>query len=273
MRVNVTKWYMDLVGDNGDAFIGYHAEVRWLGLSLAYAGVLVGLAGEGRDRHRVTLRASTAPAPTIRGGAIEWSEPRLGVTGVWRSSDHADDRVLLDDPDLTVGWHCRAPAAEASVCLPGGRLEGRGYVETLRLRGDVRRLPVNVLRWGRWVADAGVPGVETAGDAARSLVWIGWEGPREMTLVLVDGRPVTDAKIGEASVAVEGRELVIDRERTLRDGALGETVGHRLPGVCRPLLGGIAAWRETKWLARGELRGAAGGRGPRGWVIHERVNL
>jgi hypothetical protein len=37
---SLSKWYMDCVADDGTAFVGYHARLRWRRLTIHYASIL-----------------------------------------------------------------------------------------------------------------------------------------------------------------------------------------------------------------------------------------
>lgn len=267
MGLRITKWYLDVVDADGRTFVGYHARIRWCGLSLVYSSTILSTPDGTHDRCRLTLRSRATP--TLRADGVVWTDAGLGVHGAWRGALLADDRPLHEEPGLAMRWHCRMPCADASVCVDGMTLEGRGYTETLCLEGDVALLPVDRIRWGRWVAD---PGAAPEGDAA-SVVWIGWEGTAGLTLTLADGSPTERGTVADDRVTAGPHTLRLERVRTLREGRLGATIGAALPAPFRPLARRIGGWHESKWLARGSLRSSPDGPERQGWVIHERIEL
>jgi hypothetical protein len=152
------------------------------------------------------------------------------------------------------------PRARAEVSLAdGSSVRGLGYAEHLTVTLAPWLLPIDELRWGRFLAD----------DAA--LVWIDWRGPHTRRLFLLDGVPLGGAHLDDDGLATEDGSirLAFEAPRVLREGAIGRTTLSILPAVETILPVRILATEERKWVARGVLD--RGGRRSRGWVIHETV--
>ncbi|MEO1696092.1 MAG: hypothetical protein AAFU73_02275 [Planctomycetota bacterium] len=266
MRVHVEKWYLDLVTPDGSAWIGYAADVRVrrpVPLRFAYGGTLEGgSAGTARASHRVGLRARL---PGAADDSVEWVHPGLRVHGRWDARRTSAARTLGDaapaDGAPTIEWHALATAADAAVRVGDRVVEGRGYVERTILRGTLN-LGIDVLHWGRWIADDGGP----------SLVWIRWIGPRPLTVVLLDGAEADAAEVDERGVRGPFGALELDAGAELRAGALGATLLERLPLTVRVAARRLRGWDETKWVARGSLRTADGSERS-GRAIHEVVRF
>ena len=163
--------------------------------------------------------------------------------------------TLLESPDGSVNWQCVMPSADARLRVGDRELHGRGYAEILTMTLPPWKLPIDELRWGRFIGDA------------HSIVWIDWRGRHPLTLILRDG------------VTVEG--LVRDDEVTSGDVALSisdsvpiraATLGESLPRVAAVLPGRLGSAKERKWCSRSTVR-----RGTqvidRGWVVHEVVTF
>lgn len=255
---SLTKWYLDCVTPRGDVVVGYVARVGWGAIALRYASTLVQRAGEATV-HRSTL--VDAPWPVQDGGCVTWSCPALGVRARFDELAPSAQDILLDGPDGRVDWFCLAPKARAAITLDGAPLEGLGYVERLTLTVPPWRLPIDELRWGRFVADEA---------PFASLVWIDWRGPHARRVLLQGGAPVADARVSDDGVEGAGGavRLSLRDPRVLREGALGKTALAILPVAAR-LPSRILLTEERKWVARGEL--ARGDRRASGWVIHEVV--
>jgi hypothetical protein len=253
----LSKWYLDAVGDDGDVFIAYAAEVRWRALALRYTSTLVQRVGEA-TRIEATLRG--APPPARAGDVLTWSAPALGAAGQWTARAPEVRDTVLAQGDGRVEWRCLMPRAEAVITLPAGPpLRGLGYVEHLTLTVAPWAMPIDELWWGRFLAP----------DA--SLVWIDWRGPHTRHIVLLDGAPLGPARIDESGLATEdGRvRLTLAAPRVLREGALGKTALAILPAVDTLLPVRILGTEERKWVARGTLE--RDGHRSEGWVIHEQV--
>jgi len=251
----LSKYYLDCVSDGGDVFIAYAAEVRWRALALSYTAVLVQRAGQetGVD---ATLRG--APEPAFDGDVLSWSAPALGVAGRWASRAAPVSDTILEREDGEVAWRCLQPRASAEVTFASAPpVRGLGYTEHLTVTVPPWQMPIDELRWGRFLA----PGA--------ALVWIDWRGPYAKQLVLLDGAPLGPATIDDHGLSAGATRLTLGAPRVLREGALGKTALAVLPAVETLLPVRILATEERKWVARGAL--SHGGREHEGWVVHEVV--
>jgi protein-S-isoprenylcysteine O-methyltransferase Ste14 len=254
-KFELSKWYMDCVSDAGDLVIAYFAELRWGRITMPYASVLVRWAGEP-VRSQSTVRSSAPPEEA--GDTLAWASPALGITGLWTSLAAPTVASLFDSPQGRVQWRCLQPRARAEVCVGQRSFVGLGYAEHLSLTVEPWHLPIDELRWGRFVGER------------RGLVWVDWRGPHTKQFVCLDGRELGPIQIDEHSVVglADGMRLTITEGQVLRSGALGETVFSCVPGLDR-LPARILGVAETKWCAQGALEAAPGS--DRGWVIHEVV--
>jgi hypothetical protein len=252
------KWFLDCVTPDGEAVVVYAAKLHWGLLRLGYSAVLAHRGGATTARTR--LGRPPVPRPGATGVALD--APRLALRGEWRGAVRSERRELWRGPRGSVTWHCVLPDADVELELAGRALHGRGYVEHLALEVAPWHLPIEELRWGRWHG------------GGRSLVWIQWAGPHPLRLCLLDGEPVPAQRVGDRGfVLANGAELALAEPRVLRDGELGRTVLTQRLLRLLPLPRAVRAMRETKWLARGELRGrdAAGGGRVAGVALHEVV--
>jgi hypothetical protein len=253
----LTKWYLDCVGEDGSSFIGYWARLAWRKLSIRYASAFLSPAqGEPRLFWRLTHCAE----PRETEEAVRWSSRRLGIEASWERQAAPLSRRLFDERGSVIDWDCRAPAARARVSVrKETTLEGSGYVERMTMTLPPWEAPMEELRGGRFVA------------GSRAIVWIGWRGPRPLTLLFSDGREVPEATIDEDGISLEAARLALSQTRIVSDGPL-------IPGAVADSrafsslpMARLARAREVKSLSRGTLTEPGGTCG--GWVIHERVRL
>lgn len=261
-RFSLDKWYLDAVGESGEVFIGYSATLGWRGLHVSYASTLTGGAGEPRTRS--TVRSEEEPI--LRNGSLAWTSSALGVKGSWRDGAAPGiSRTLYESPEGAVVWNCVLPAARCELAHEGRSLRGPGYAERLSLTLPPWTLPIDTLRWGRFLTEA------------HSVVWIDWrtkDGPPR-TWIFVDGAEVR-GETSEETVSFEGGRLRLPLESRLllRAGRLSYLL-RNLP-FSRSLrtspLRRALAMHETKWRTRGclELDGEAPSPG---WAIHEIVRF
>ena len=252
----LSKWYLDCVGDDGRVFIGYAARMRWGPFTLRSMSTLQA-PGAGGPVERTALRGFRAPEH--HGESLTWQAPRLGVEARWTATQAPLERRLLESQAGSVQWRCRLPCAAARVEVAGSPpFCGLGYVEELELTIKPWRLPIDELRWGRFLA----PGA--------AVIWIEWRGAEPRCLVFDDGDAAPAARIGDGGLAFGGAELELRDGAVLREGSLGAGALKGL-GAARWLLPRkLSGAHERKWRSRGLLKRP--GRAPsEGWAIHEVV--
>lgn len=232
------KWYMDVANAAGDAWIGYHAELRWHALHLEFTHQLRRNAADG-VHERGELRALAEP---------QWSDADTlhwrpaGLEATWRrSGSPAISETLLASDEGQVTWSCVLPRAHASLRTDRGLLSGFGYVEYLELSIAPWRLPLTALHWGRCHA------------ASHDLVWIRWDGGAPRSLAWLDGVRCASATITETAVRADGASWECDERVTLRRGALGRTLLAPLRALRTAVPASALALDEHKWYARGRL--------------------
>jgi hypothetical protein len=258
-RFSLTKWYLDCVDRDGRSAILYSSALAWGHAAVSWQGASFHEPGKPAT-HRSSL--SPIPLPERDGARLAWDATPLGCTVTCKPVQEQFSRRLLDRPRGSVDWRCEAPAAAVTVTLPGQPpLTGAGYAECLVLSVVPWRLPIDELRWGRWISDGG----------CRSLVWIEWRGPRPRADVFLDGRAQSTAAVGGDRVRAEGCLLELSGRQALYSRSIGST----LAGL-GPLLSMLpAAWRDiedTKCLSRARLE-CDGLPSEDGWCIDERVRF
>jgi hypothetical protein len=251
----LTKWYLDVVTDDGSVAIAYWAEVRWQRLRQPLCGVLLHPAGQPAAPWRFSGRRAGPPVADASG--LRWSAEPLDLTIEFARREQGFGRRLLQGPDGVIDWHCEIPRADVRLRVGETLLEGSGYAERIELSVLPWRIPADEIRWGRFLADGA------------SLVWIDWRGERPQQLVFHDGRLVGDAAVSEEAVGcADALRLRLDTAGVVSDDALGGLLAPL--ETLRPLLVPIMRTQQTRWLSRGELcRGD--GAPVQGWALHELV--
>ena len=255
-KFHLTKWYADCVGHNGDTIILYCGIARWRAITLRYSSVLE--AGLGKQPAvRYSLRKS--PMPVEQGATIQWRSNSLGIMGVWKRLDPPFETEVYKSSEGVIKWHCLHPRSRATVSLDCGKVvQGLGYVERLEMTLPPWKLPIQELRWGRFLSDSD------------SLVWIDWKGSHSCRIVAQNGILGRATAIGEREIILNGNiGLGLAGGDVLRKGALGETALAMIPGLSRLFPGKILDVQECKWRSRAEFR--HGDSGSSGWAIHEVV--
>jgi hypothetical protein len=239
-RFELTKWYADAVTDRGDAIILYSAELRWRGPAIHYTSLLLRRHG-CRSVSRFSLRDQTPP--DARNGVIEWTSRAWSATARWSQLGRGTCETLFDSPAGSLEWNCVAPRAWVEFRLPTAEFRGFGYVECLRLSVAPWRLPIQRLRWGRFI------------NAADALVWIDWSGPYTRQVLYLNGATDSPNVIDDCRVELAGGRGILHLEPsvTLREGHLGATALSILPNVDHLFPARILKVNERKWLSRATL--------------------
>jgi hypothetical protein len=254
----LTKWYLDCVDADGRAAIAYWATVAWYGVVVPWQRATLYDPGRAA-REYTSLRATPPPGPD--GDRLAWHAPAVSCELEYDRAAPAAALTLLDDARGAIRWRCEMPAARARCAFGGFRpFAGTGYAERIELTVAPWRIPIDELRWGRWIAD----------DASRSVVWIDWRGEMPGTWVLVDGILAGSAAVRDDAVFLDHEaSLTLDRGRTLHEESVAGVV-RAVPGLAGLLRGTPLAMRDAKWCARAAL--ATPGESPiPGWAIHEIV--
>jgi hypothetical protein len=159
---SMTKWYLDVVTNEGGVAIAYWAEVRWQHLRQPLCGLLLRPAGGTAKPWRFSGRR-VAP-PVLEDGRLRWSAPPLGLSVELERLEPGFPHRLLHSPAGVVDWSCELPRAAVRLRARDIVLEGIGYAERLELSLLPWRIPAEEIRWGRFLAEG------------TSVTWIEWRG-------------------------------------------------------------------------------------------------
>jgi len=253
----LSKWYLDVVTDEGAVAILYAARLHWGRLRLSYASVLLDAPG-GERSEDATIRSVTRPR--VEDGTVTWESDPLDVRGVWRRSAPPIRRNLFRTASGAIQWACHMPLARATVRHGDAVLTGLGYVESLRLTLPPWKLPFHTLRWGRHTSDH------------HSLVWIDWSGEECRRWVWLNGAEQPDAAVTGDGVRglARGAALRLEAGRVVRDRGVLPGIGGTVPVLRRRLAGALVGMHESKRVDRSRVVATAEP-AERGWAIHELV--
>jgi hypothetical protein len=256
---SLSKWYLDCVADDGETVIVYSAELRFGALAISYASLLL-----YRDQAETRLSLRRAEPPIAEGSDLIVRHPALELAGRWTAVERAIPPIAIFSTERgEITWSCLSPRAEVELSLEGRAIRGRGYAEHTALSLAPWGLPIDELRWGRFVG------------ARRSLSWIDWRfgaEPPKQWLFLDAARQKSSATIDPAAVILEGGpRLRIEEAALLRDGAIGGTALQGVPGLAGAVPGRILGLKERKERAAATLEDEHGAALDRGFVIQEIV--
>jgi hypothetical protein len=137
----------------------------------------------------------------------------------------------------------------------GSVLAGPGYAEWVELRIPPWTLPIEALRWGRFLSPS------------TSLVWIDWKGQHPLRLILLDGVSVPPLAIGDRTVRTDSGVLSLIDRLPLAHADVSVMLA---PSALRPVAARLSGVWQTRWLSQG-LFTRADGTSVAGSAIHEVV--
>lgn len=242
------------MSDDGSAFIGYAAKLRWKRMSFTYSSILHTQAGKDVEID-TTLRECNSPE--ISESSTCWSSSRLNVVGNWKAIAQPIRRTLLSSPAGNIEWNCLHPQATAVLRIGSDRrIEGLGYVEKLTVTIPPWKLPFDELRWGRFLSN---------NDA---LVWIFWRGDTELNLVLHNGIQLENGLVSDNGIEATDLDFTLGKNKVLREGPLFKTALSMTPRIEGLMPFRMLRMFEGKWLSPGVLKKP---HAEPGWAIHEVV--
>lgn len=252
-ELQLRKWYCDCVTDRGELAIGYVARLSWRGLSLGYASILT-CDGDAPPQSKTVMNVDRDPM--LDGDLLRWRHDQLGVDGWWQRQCAGQETTLITTRQGDIHWRPLIPRAAANMRIGDRTLAGHGYAEELEMTLPPWKLPVDELRWGRFIG----------GNVG--LTWIEWRGEILKILILRDGADVAAEAIDDARILYSGGALTLSDRRTIRSGPLISTALAAVPGVLMLFPQRITHAHETKWISRGTLTETSG-QTCTGWAIHE----
>ena len=250
--MKLTKWYYDLVTADGQAFIGYSAQLRLFGISIPWRACYM------FQNNQVELRQGLGRSRTCQtddGYSLEI--PKLNVAGFWHASDSVPPQQVLATENLSIEWQGLSTKAQVVLNTQNQQLHGFGYCEKMTLELKKPQLPFHELYWGRFISH----------DGAKSISWIQFDGKYSRCLVFEDSTVILSGQVTEQHVKFDQQNLSLKMHGTLVECDIKQHV----PFWLEKLAGGsIVSGREQKWLSHGIFTDKNGTEYT-GWAIHENV--
>ena len=231
-----TKWYIDCLDATGGLVILYWTSLEWRRLRLSWHSVTYSVPGAA-PRTRSSIVACEPPIAVA--GSIRWNSTRLRC----EADLHVGvDAIATQELAPGVFWTCAVPAARATIRLGNTVFRGTGYAEHIRLQVPPWQLGIRRLRWGRWIGDG----------AARSVVWIEWNGDTDRRWVFLDGRAAHGSRIDEHAVVSGNASLALEPGHVVIDRRVGAAIG-RIAALRAISPRWLMAARETRRTRVGTL--------------------
>jgi hypothetical protein len=207
---------------------------------------------EQKSIHKSLLSASER--------TLAFSNKRFKLAGNWEKSESPIESILYQNGNGMVNWSCHHPLSLCNITYQNKTFSGWGYAETLFLSVKPWHLPIDELRWGRFLA-FGI-----------SIIWIQWMGKNPINKVYLNGKEFNDAKIYPDQVLFDAgkNKIVFSEISVIRQVKFS----NHLSGIpyLKILLSKtrILNTLETKYKSKGMFTSSAGFIHS-GWCIYEIV--
>lgn len=259
----LNKWFLDCVTENGACFIIYAATLKWLRWSINYSSTLIRIT-PGNTRFQSKLRSVNFPV--IEGERITWQDPSLKTAGIWEGKESKVEETLFSGNDGGLYWNCLQPKAQVKIKHEDINYQGYGYVEKLQLTTLPWNIPMDELRWGRFISKT------------HHIVWIEYKRKRTKQWVWVNNKLLEDCNVSDFSLSHKNKRMhlsfyqhaVLEKEKKIFN--VLKNIFSYLPGFNQIIPKEFLKSDEKKWLSKSILtiedREVA-----EGWSIHEYVNF
>jgi hypothetical protein len=138
---------------------------------------------EGFTTEKSTLRKTKKP---VINGIIHLNHKFLKTGVNLKRIDRPIIRSLFKDSESNeLVWNCHHPKALAEVIYNGNVYKGFGYAETLISPIKPWNLPIEELRWGRFLSDS------------YTLIWINWKGKYPINKIFFNSIEYNDATFSD----------------------------------------------------------------------------
>jgi hypothetical protein len=203
----IEKLYLDCIDDQGNCFIVYWAKAEFHLLKIIYSG-LVFCDAEGMTIEKSSLKKTSKP---VINGEFHFKHKFLQTGISLRRIDDPITRSLYKvgmKNELT--WNCHHPKALVEIAYNGIIYKGLGYAETLFCPINPLKLPMEELRWGRFLS------------GSHTVIWINWKYKDPLNKIFLNGSEYNDALFEDETVIFNDGmyRLKFEEIQIIRNGKL-----------------------------------------------------
>lgn len=257
------KWFLDLIGEKGEAMIFYAAKFNWGPFGVPYTSCIcyhpdTGVNTISRYRH--------VNMPVKVKNLITWNDKGFNIEGLWEARDTPLEARLYDSNEGYLDWRCYQPASEVQLRINNQLLKGRGYAEQLILTAPPWKIPMDELRWGRW------------GSERNAIVWIELRAADTKQWLWVNGDSTENNYIENDLLKIPDKKLTLKLNQKVllesekKISSVMDKLNKYLPGFKKLIPVRFLRADEKKWLSEGILYDEFD-RAEAGMAIHELVNF
>lgn len=204
---SINKTYLDCIDKNGNCFIFYLAHLEISFIKINYSGLIF----SDIDGKTIEKSSFLKFNPPIIEDNLFSTNAHLKVLGNWERLTPPTSFLLYRDNDGNeVFWDCHHPKAFTKIEYNHTIYKGLGYAETLFLPIKPWKLPIDELRWGRYLSEA------------TTIIWIHWKNQYPVNKLFYNGIWYEDAKFEENQLWFNQQKhrLVFELPVIIRKGKL-----------------------------------------------------
>jgi len=260
---HLSKWFLDFIGDQGEAMIFYAAKLTWHGWSASYTSWLRYDAASGVD---LKSRFRHVQIPQLKDNMITWNDPKFGISGTWESKAKMIQSLIFDSEEGSLDWKCFQPASKVQLRINDKVLKGSGYAEQLILTALPWRIPMDELRWGHFGSDE------------NNMVWIELREKDKRQWLWLNEEKIENCIIEDDHIVLPEKDLVLNLDQGIRLESekkifsVVEKLIRYIPGFNKVMPLNFLMADEIKWFSKGHLQEHSKNIAS-GMAIHELVNF
>lgn len=251
------KLYLDCIDESGNCFIIYRACLKLYFFKVAYSALLF---SDFQNKITEKTMLKKIGQPLINGSFLYYENPHLQIKGSWQRLDSPIFITLFkDQKGEKLTWNCHHSKAWTKIEYGGKVFQGLGYAETLYLPVKPWKLPVQEIKWGRFLSEI------------YTVIWIHWKGEYPVNKIFCNGTLYEDAvfnhdiiTFGEAKYILSFQEISV-----LREGSLASTLSD-IFFLEMFLKSRIFSLYENKYKAKAVLK-YGHDKSSIGWALYETV--
>jgi len=146
---------------------------------------------------------------------MEISHTGFKYAGLWERLDAPVESVLFQDSEgRELFWNCHHPKSNVSITSNGKTFRGYGYAETLLMPIKPWLLPLEELRWGRFLS------------TKNTIIWICWKGMHPLNRLFYNGKLYEDASHANQGIVFNQGNgvLIFEQPVIVRKGKLSKVI-------------------------------------------------
>ena len=250
------KLYLEIIDETGNCFILYRAKLKFLCFKFHYSALIfndnLGVTYEGASGKKIS-------DPIVKEALIYYNSS-LNIKGVWkRMADPLPPLSFIYNSGSELSWNCHHPKASTEIFYDDTFYKGHGYAETLTITMKPLRIPMDELRWGRFISDE------------FTVVWLKWKGNNPLNRIYCNGEEFNDATLNSDKIVfADGRyKLFFQDISTVRNGKVSDVLSS-IPRLKVFFGKRLLNTLEVKYKARSILFSNSEIRA-KGWSLYETV--